>query len=64
MPTDHLIPDDIKAKYHVKAWRNATGILTTACPNEWAEILDGLRGFKLLRCPDEAPLAEVDDAED
>jgi len=49
MATDHLIPPDIKTRYHVKEWRNATGILTTACPAAWADILAVLRGFKVLR---------------
>ena len=49
MSTIHLIPDDISRHYHVKEWRNATGILTTACGEEWADILAVLRGFKLLR---------------
>lgn len=49
MSTEHLIPDDIRELYHVKEWRNATGILTTACPEEWAEILTVLRGFKLYQ---------------
>jgi hypothetical protein len=49
MPTDHLIPEDIKELYHVREWRNATGILVTACPREWSDILEVLRNFKLLR---------------
>lgn len=49
MATEHLIPDDLKAMYHVREWRNATGILTTACAKEWDEILAVLRGFKLLQ---------------
>lgn len=49
MSTEHLIPDDILELYHVKEWRNATGILTTACPDEWTEILVVLRGFTLLQ---------------
>jgi hypothetical protein len=49
MSTIHLVPPDIQKLYHVKEWRNATGILTTACPQEWQEILEVLRGFKLLR---------------
>ncbi len=47
MATDHLIPADIRDLYHVKEWRNATGILETACPEQWAEILEVLRGFRL-----------------
>jgi hypothetical protein len=49
MATDHLLPDDIRARYHVKEWRNATGVLATACPAEWADILAVLREFRLLR---------------
>ena len=49
MSTIHLVPDDILQLYHVKEWRNATGILATACPAEWQDILDVLRGFRLLR---------------
>jgi len=48
MPTEHLIPSDLLEKYHVKEWRNATGILTTACPDEWAEVIEVLRNFQLL----------------
>lgn len=48
MPTEHLIPRDLLTKYHVKEWRNATGVLTTACPSEWAEIVEVLRNFRLL----------------
>ena len=48
MATDHLIPDDIRALYHVKEWRNATGVLATACPTQWEEIQKVLRGFRLL----------------
>ena len=47
MATDHLIPADIRELYRVKEWRNATGILEMACPKQWAEILDVLRGFRL-----------------
>lgn len=49
MATDHLIPDDLKQMYHVREWRNATGVLATACPDEWAEIVEILQGFRLLR---------------
>lgn len=49
MPTIHLVPDDIRANYHVHEWRNATGILQTACPNEWADVVAVLRDFKLYR---------------
>jgi hypothetical protein len=35
--------------YNVREWRNATGVLTTACPNEWADIVAILREFRLYR---------------
>lgn len=49
MTTEHLVPDDIRERYHVKEWRNATGVLSTACPNEWADIQAVLRNFRLLK---------------
>lgn len=49
MTTIHLIPDDISALYEVHEWRNAVGILQTACPNEWADIQKALRAFRLYR---------------
>ena len=48
MPTVHLVPADLRENYHVKEWRNATGIQATACPEEWAEIIDVVRAFRLL----------------
>lgn len=49
MSTVHLVPDDLRQLYHVKEWRNAAGILATACPAEWADVVAVLRGFRLLR---------------
>lgn len=49
MVTDHLVPPDIAGLYEVHEWRNAVGVLTTACPQEWAEIQAALRAFQLLR---------------
>lgn len=49
MSTLHLVPDDLQRLYHVKEWRNAAGVLATACPAEWQDILEILRGFRLLR---------------
>lgn len=49
MSTLHLVPDDLQQLYHVREWRNATGVLATACPEEWAEIQEVLRAFRLLR---------------
>ena len=49
MSTEHLIPKKLINGYHVREWRNATGILETACPDEWAEIINILSKFRLLR---------------
>lgn len=54
MSTIHLVPEELRQLYHVREWRNATGILQTACPNEWAEIVEVLRNFRLLRSEVEA----------
>jgi hypothetical protein len=47
--TEHLVPADLLAHYRVKEWRNAVGVLSTACPEEWQDIIAVLRGFRLLR---------------
>lgn len=49
MSTLHLVPNDLHDLYHVYEWRNAVGILQTACPNEWREIVEVLREFRLYR---------------
>ncbi len=49
MVTKHLIPDDIKNSYQVEEWRNAVGVLQTAHPKEWQDIIDCLREFRFLR---------------
>ncbi len=49
MSTEHLVPSDICDRYHVKEWRNAAGVLATACPDEWQDVQDVLRGFRLLK---------------
>ena len=49
MSTLHFVPADIQERYHVKEWRNATGVLSTACPTEWQDVQDVLRGFRLLK---------------
>ncbi len=33
----------------MKEWRNAAGILATACPDEWKDIVEILRKFRLYR---------------
>lgn len=68
MSTLHLVPEDIQRLYHVREWRNATGVLQTACPNEWIEIIEVLRAFTLFRSEIEAaggaksPMAKQIDA--
>jgi hypothetical protein len=49
MSTEHLVPADLRDLYLVKEWRNAAGVLSTACPDEWQEIVEVLRKFRLLR---------------
>lgn len=44
-----LIPGDIEERYEVHQWRNALAVLSAAQPQEWADILEVLRGFRLLR---------------
>ncbi len=48
MSTVHLVPSDLRERYHVKEWRNAAGV-STACPSEWQDIQNVLRGFRLLK---------------
>ena len=55
MPTIKLVPNDIGKKYEIHEWRNATAVLVNACPEEWKDILDTLRVFKLLRSSIIAP---------
>jgi hypothetical protein len=49
MVTLHLIPPDISAAYEVHEWRNATGVLSTAHPAEWEDIIAVLRAFEFKR---------------
>ena len=47
MSTEYLIPEDLRALYHVKEWRNATGVLATACSEEWEEVQEVLRQISI-----------------
>ena len=49
MVTDHLVPEDIRASYDVREWRNAAGVLSTAHDNEWQDIIAALRAFEFRR---------------
>lgn len=68
MSTIHLVPDKLRRLYHVREWRNATGVLATACHDEWKDIVDILSNFRLLRSEIEAaggaksPMAKQIDA--
>jgi hypothetical protein len=54
MSTLHLVPDDLRRLYEVREWRNAAGVLQTACPDEWRDIVDILAHFRVLRSEIEA----------
>lgn len=49
MPTTHLVPQVLRDRFEVHEWRNAAGVLMTACPHEWADICEVLTGFQLRR---------------
>jgi Restriction endonuclease BglII len=49
MPTQHLVPKDVAGLYEVHEWRNAAGVLSTSCPQEWADVLMILREFRLYK---------------
>jgi hypothetical protein len=49
MPNRVLVPKDVDARFEVHEWRNGLAILSAAHPSEWANILEVLRGFTLLK---------------
>jgi Restriction endonuclease BglII len=49
MATLHLIPTDIAQTYEVHEWRNAAGVLSTAHPTEWQDVIEVLRAFEFRR---------------
>jgi hypothetical protein len=49
LSTLHLIPPDIAELYEVHEWRNAVGVMSTACAPEWTDIQAALRAFRLHR---------------
>ncbi len=55
MSTAHLIPPSLAELYEIHEWRNATGILQTACPDQWADIVEVLTGFRPLMSEFAAP---------
>src|SRR5262245_10826424 len=46
MATKHLVPQDIRDTWEVHEWRNAAGVLSTANPSEWEDVLACLRWFR------------------
>lgn len=46
MVTLELIPADLREAYEVHEWRNAAGVLSTAHPSEWQDVIEGLRAFR------------------
>jgi hypothetical protein len=49
MVTLHLIPPDLAEAYEVHEWRNAAGVLSTAHPKEWQDVIAVLRAFEFKR---------------
>lgn len=49
MVTTHLVPADIRGRFEVHEWRNAAGVLETAHPEEWRDVVDMLRAFDFKR---------------
>ena len=49
MVTTHLIPADVRERFEVHEWRNAAGVLQTAHPGEWADVIAGLRALDFRR---------------
>ncbi|MCX7384580.1 MAG: BglII/BstYI family type II restriction endonuclease [Alphaproteobacteria bacterium] len=45
----NLIPAELQEFYDFDEWRNAMAVLTAAYPAEWADIIDILSKFRLLR---------------
>jgi hypothetical protein len=60
------IPDDLAALYEVHEWRNGIALLEHAHPEEWRDIVEVLREFRLKRSYLAKSAAEddVDDADD
>ncbi|RME86539.1 MAG: restriction endonuclease, partial [Zetaproteobacteria bacterium] len=44
-----LFPEDIRDRYELHEWKHACAILRTDFPDEWQDIVDLLRAFRLRR---------------
>ena len=49
MANQQIVPPDIAARFEVHEWRNGLAILAAAHSDEWANIVEVLRGFSLLK---------------
>lgn len=49
MTTLDLIQSDLQSRYEWREWRNALAVLHGAHPEEWADIVQVMRDFRLLR---------------
>ena len=49
MMTDSAATEFVLENYEVHEWRHATAILKNDFPDEWADIIDVLASFRLLR---------------
>jgi hypothetical protein len=49
MPNHPLVPADIAERFHVQEWRHGLAIMAAAHPDEWNEVLEALRAFRLLK---------------
>ena len=49
------MPEDVRALYEVREWRNGLAVLSAACPDEWADIVAALLEFRLRHSEIEKP---------
>jgi hypothetical protein len=59
--TTHLIPAVFHQRYEVVEWRNATGVLSTACTQEWSDIQSVLLSFRPTVAEFDAPGGSISD---
>jgi len=50
-----LLPDDIRSTYESHEWRHACAILKHDFPSEWDDVINVLRGFRLIESDIRAP---------
>jgi Restriction endonuclease BglII len=49
MTNQLIVPGEIAARFEVHEWRNGLAILVAAHPQEWRDIVEVLRGFRLSK---------------